>query len=211
MKLLKTFIIYLSMLYSLSTQAHPHSFITLETEFEVHNQQLTGISFSWKMDPITSADILSELNNVKPNDKQWKKQAADIMANILSENYFSELYHQKNKVQFKALPDSYSLQRERSQLVFNFSVSLAKPIQLQQNQFELLTYDPTFFIDMSYPKQDAIHLPLEMAAVCEIQLNNSKPPQSAIEYATSLDNQDIPEKEINLGLQFAQRVKIICR
>ncbi|MEI9751961.1 DUF1007 family protein [Moellerella wisconsensis] len=211
MKLLKTFIIYLSMLYSLSVLAHPHSFITLETEFEVHDQQLTGFSFSWKIDPITSADILYELSNVKPSDNQWKKQAADIMANILSQNYFSELYHQKKKVQFKTLPNRYSLQRKGSQLVFNFSVSLAKPIQLQQNQFELLTYDPTFFIDMSYPKQDAIHLPIEMAAVCEIQLNNSKPPQSAIEYAISLDNQDIPEKEINLGLQFAQRVKIECR
>ncbi|MEM8305424.1 DUF1007 family protein, partial [Morganella morganii] len=61
--LLLSFLVLL--MFSPQTVAHPHSFIDMETTLITENQTLTGIEYVWKMDPMTSADILYDLMNTK--------------------------------------------------------------------------------------------------------------------------------------------------
>lgn len=140
--LLLSFLVLL--MFSPQTFAHPHSFIDMETTLITENQTLTGIEYVWKMDPMTSADILYDLMNTKEDSPQWKKQAASVMANIIAQSYFSELNYQNKKQPLKLFPDTYRMMREGLQIVMSFRVSLLHPIPLTGSTIELKTYEPTF-------------------------------------------------------------------
>ena len=123
--LLLSFLVLL--MFSPQTFAHPHSFIDMETTLIAENQTLTGIEYVWKMDPMTSADILYDLMNTKEGSPQWKKQAASVMANIIAQSYFSELNYQNKKQPLKLFPDTYRMTREGLQIVASRSVTLLHP------------------------------------------------------------------------------------
>ena len=118
------------MVLSFSVLAHPHSFISLRTEVVADNGQLTGFKMRWTMDEITSSDLLYDAGSAKPGDEVWKKLAAEVMANVLGQHYFSELWHNGQHVKFDNRPDGYGLERDGHQAVLTFTLPLAKPLPL---------------------------------------------------------------------------------
>ena len=190
--------------------AHPHSFIEMQMAIETKQDNYSGINYTWKMDPMTSADIAYELKGLKNDDPRWKQQEAIIMANILMQNYFTDFYYQGKKVSFKHIPDSYHLEKEGFQLIFSFSTSLARPLPIAGSQVEILTYDPTFYVSMTYQNKQKITLPLDIAATCTMELKEANVTDEMQAYAFSLDNSQSPDEDLGLGKQFAQRVNIQC-
>ncbi|HFK8541879.1 TPA: DUF1007 family protein [Proteus mirabilis] len=191
--------------------AHPHSFIDMQTTFNTQNDKLIGLTFSWVMDPITSMDILYDIYNAQPESDIWKKQAARLMSNILSQNYFSEFYMDGKKQNFRRIPSHYTLIKEKLRVKFNFDVLFITPLPFANHHFELLTYDPTFYVSMTYRDNTQIILPLEMIAGCEHQLIEPFADESLTEYARSLDTNDFADKDLNLGRSFTQRVQVLCQ
>ena len=191
--------------------SHPHSFIDMQVFPEIQQNQYDGLTFTWKMDPMTSADIAYELKNKKESDPKWKEEAAAIMANILSQDYFTELYSDGHKIRFKKLPSFYRLQREGVQLVFTFTIPFESPLPIKGSNLEFLTYDPTFFVSMTYPDSKAITSPKELDPTCRIHLLEPNVTDELRSYASSLDIDQSAEEDTTLGLKFAQRVKIQCQ
>jgi ABC-type uncharacterized transport system substrate-binding protein len=68
-----------------SAQFHPYKNAAV-----VDNGQWTGLNMRWTMDEITSADLLYDAGDAKPGDEIWKKLAAEVMANVLGQHYFTE-------------------------------------------------------------------------------------------------------------------------
>lgn len=198
------------LMFSPQTVAHPHSFIDMETTLITENQTLTGIEYVWKMDPMTSADILYDLMNTKEDSPQWKKQAASVMANIIAQSYFSELNYQNKKQPLKLFPDTYRMAREGLQIVMSFRVSLLHPIPLAGSTIELKTYEPTFFVSMTYNGKRAIHLSPPDASQCRLIFTEANPSDTLKDYALSLDTGDTPDDDLTLGRQFAQQITLHC-
>lgn len=99
------------MVLSWSAAAHPHSFISLQSEPVVKDGLLSAFKMRWTMDEITSSDLLYDAGNAKPGSEVWKKLAAEVMANVLGQHYFSELWHNGQRVKFDNRPDGYGLER----------------------------------------------------------------------------------------------------
>ena len=76
------------MVLSWSAAAHPHSFISLQSEPVVKDGLLSAFKMRWTMDEITSSDLLYDAGNAKPGSEVWKKLAAEVMANVLGQHYF---------------------------------------------------------------------------------------------------------------------------
>lgn len=182
----------------------------METTLITENQTLTGIEYVWKMDPMTSADILYDLMNTKEDSPQWKKQAASVMANIIAQSYFSELNYQNKKQPLKLFPDTYRMAREGLQIVMSFRVSLLHPIPLAGSTIELKTYEPTFFVSMTYNGKRAIHLSPPDASQCRLIFTEANPSDTLKDYALSLDTGDTPDDDLTLGRQFAQQITLHC-
>ncbi|BAS42241.1 periplasmic or exported protein [Klebsiella oxytoca] len=175
------------------------------------NGLLTGFKMRWTMDEITSADLLYDAGNAKPGSEIWKKLAAEVMANVLGQHYFSELWHNGQRVKFDNRPDGYGLERSGHQAVLTFTLPLAKPQPLAGQTFTFSTYDPTYYVDMYYDKDADFALPAAMKTICAAKVMTPKPNEKMLSYAQSLDKADAPPEDMELGNYFAQKVTLQCR
>jgi len=201
----------LLMVLSPAALAHPHSFIDMKTELVAKEDAFTGLKMTWTMDEITSADLLYDAGQAKPGSVVWKKLAAGVMANVLGQHYFSEIWHNQQRVKFLNLPTEYNLSRDGHKAVLEFILPLAEPPVLTGQRFEILTFDPTYFVDMFYDNARALTLPPALQQRCKFTLNTPKPNDSLKQYALSLDKADAPAEELDLGRQFAQTVILTCQ
>ncbi len=197
-------------IYSQIAEAHPHSFIDMDATFVSEKQTLVGIKMVWTMDEITSADLLYDAENAKSDSEIWKKLAAEVMANVLGQHYFTDIYRDGKPVKYKNLPTEYHLSRKGHQAVLEFVLPLAEPQPLVGKPFIISTYDPTYFVDMTYADNKAVRLSTEMAKSCKLTLFTPNPNASLQAYALSLDKSDSPGEDMELGKQFAQRITVQC-
>lgn len=165
----------------------------------------------WVMDEITSADLLYDAGEASPDSEVWKKLAAEVMANVLGQHYFTEFWHQKQAVKFDNLPPEYRLSRQDNRAVLEFVLPLAHPQPLKGQRFVFSTFDPTYFVDMYYDSEKSLKIPAELAERCQFKLETPKPDASVQAYALSLDKADAPTEEMDLGRQFAQKVTLTCQ
>ncbi|TPG63206.1 DUF1007 family protein [Ewingella americana] len=194
----------------LAVYAHPHSFIDMQTTLVTQQQQLTGLKMVWTMDEITSADLLYDAQKAQTDSDIWKKLAAEVMARVLSQHYFTDFYRDGKPVKYLDLPSEYKLSRKGDQAVLEFVMPLAVPQPLSGKPMIFSTFDPSYFVDMTYKDQNALHLPPELAKSCSINLFTPKPNASLQSYALSLDKADAPPEDMDLGQQFAQKVTVQC-
>ncbi|MDN0120521.1 DUF1007 family protein [Yersinia frederiksenii] len=199
------------LIYSQLAHAHPHSFIDMDATFVSEKQAVVGIKMVWTMDEITSADLLYDAENAKSDSEIWKKLAAEVMANVLGQHYFTDIYRDGKPVKYKNLPTEYHLSRKGHQAVLEFVLPLAEPQPLVGKPFIISTYDPTYFVDMTYAGEKAVRLSPEMEKSCKLTLFTPNPNASLQAYALSLDKSDSPGEDMELGKQFAQRVTVQCQ
>ena len=197
-------------LLSWQTQAHPHSFISMQNQLVVKEGKLTAVNMRWTMDEITSADLLYDAGDAKPGSEVWKKLAAEVMANVLGQHYFTEFWHGKQKVKFDNLPTAYGLARDGHKAVLTFTLPLAEPQPLAGQTYTFSTFDPTYFVDMHYEQDGDASLPADVPQGCRLNVLTPKPNEDLAAYALSLDKADAPPEDMDLGKQFAQQVIIKC-
>lgn len=198
-------------IYSHFAEAHPHSFIDMDATFVSDKQMLVGMKMVWTMDEITSADLLYDAENAKSDSEIWKKLAAEVMANVLGQHYFTDIYRDGSPVKYKNLPTEYHLARKGHQAVLTFVMPLAEPQPLVGKPFIISTYDPTYFVDMTYADNKSVRLSPEMEKICKLTLFTPNPNASLQAYALSLDKSDSPGEDMELGKQFAQRITVQCQ
>ena len=198
------------MFLSLSAAAHPHSFISLQTEAVAENGLLTGFKMRWTMDEITSADLLYDAGDAKLGDEIWKKLAAEVMANVLGQHYFTEVWHDGKKVKFKNRPTEYGMAREEHQAVLTFVLPLAEAQPLSGQKYTLSPFDQTYYVDMSYDKDSDARLAQAISQQCRISVHTPTPNEQMLSFAQSLDKEDAPPEDMELGKQFAQTVTLQC-
>lgn len=196
---------------SFGAGAHPHSFIHLKTELVSENNQFVALKMRWTMDEITSADLLYDAGNAKPGDEIWKKLAAEVMANVLGQHYFTEVWHNGQKVKFKNRPTEYGMEREEHQAVLTFVLPLAQPQPLAGQTYSISTFDPTYYVDMSYDKDSDAMLAPGFSKQCRIRVHTPTPNEQTLSFAQSLDKEDAPPEDMDLGKQFAQTVTVECQ
>ena len=196
---------------SFAAAAHPHSFISMKTELVADDAQISGLKMRWTMDEITSADLLYDAGDAKPGDEIWKKLAAEVMANVLGQHYFTEFWHNGQKVKFLNRPTTYGMARDGHQAVLTFILPLAQPQPLTGQKYTFATFDPSYYVDMSYAEDRDVTLPAALQKRCSIAVHTPKPSDETLNFAIALDKDDAPPEDMELGKQFAQQVTVKCQ
>ncbi len=196
---------------SLPAQAHPHSFIRLQTEPVAEGGQLVALNMRWTMDEITSADLLYDAGDAKPESPVWKKLAAEVMANVLGQHYFTEVWHNGQRVKFLNRPTHYGMSRVDHQAVLTFTLPLATPQPLAGQRYTFSTFDPTYYVDMTYQDKSDVTLTPELRKMCQTTVHTPTPGEETLAFAQSLDKEDAPPEDMDLGKQFAQTVTLECK
>jgi len=196
---------------SFAAAAHPHSFISMKTELVADDAQISGLKMRWTMDEITSADLLYDAGDAKPGDEIWKKLAAEVMANVLGQHYFTEFWHNGQKVKFLNRPTTYGMARDGHQAVLTFILPLAQPQPLTGQKYTFAPFDPSYYVDMSYAEDRDVTLPAALQKRCSIAVHTPKPSDETLNFAIALDKDDAPPEDMELGKQFAQQVTVQCQ
>lgn len=200
-----------ALLLTASAWSHPHSFIAMQTTLIHQGDQFTALKMRWVIDEITSADLLYDAGEAKPDSVVWKKLAAEVMANVLDQHYFSELWHQGNAVSLGNVPSDYHLSMQGHKAVLNFVLPLGEPQPLAGQHYIFSTFDPSYFVAMYYDSDKSLHLPAEVAERCIFTLKTPKPDSALQAWALLLDKADVPPEYMALGRQFAQTVTLTCQ
>ncbi|MFT0669326.1 DUF1007 family protein, partial [Enterobacter hormaechei subsp. xiangfangensis] len=103
------------------------------------------------------------------------KLAAEVMANVLGQHYFTEFWHNGQKVKFLNRPTEYDMTREGHQAVLTFVLPLAHPQPLAGQKYTFSTFDPTYYVDMRYDNDSDVRLPDALQKSCKIGVHTPKP------------------------------------
>ncbi|SUB33426.1 transmembrane protein [[Pasteurella] mairii] len=198
--------------YVTQAVAHPHAFITMKSKPLVKDQQLTGFTLELLLDEMSSSSILYDLKNAN-NDKVVRQKLVDeVIGNIINEHYFSYLYDKKGeKIKFKRQPQNYGMKENGMQVLYYYDFLLAKPQPLKDSQYDLLTYDKTYYVSMYYDQSHGNVVNFSaLPQNCQGTVIEPNYDEKIREYAASLDRNQRNE-DTSLGVVFAQKVHIVCK
>ncbi len=205
---MKTYSLLLGLFISCGVLAHPHAFIDMQTTPIIENNQLTGLSMKWTLDEPSSSAVIYDMKQAKTKNDQ-KKLIDDVMGNIVSEHYFSYLYDaQNNKIKYSSHPKNYGVKIQELQLQYYFDVPLAHSQQLEKNTFSLQTYDPTYYVAMTYASISEVDFSA-LPKNCQGKLIEPNVDEKIQANAYSLDKSQKNEDD-SLGVMFAQKIIIQC-
>ena len=205
---MKTCSLLLDLFISCSVLAHPHAFIDMQTTPIIENNQLTGLSMKWALDEASSSAVIYDMKQAKTKNDQ-QKLIDDVMGNVVSEHYFSYLYDaQNNKIKYSPHPKNYGVKIQGLQLQYYFDVPLAHSQKLEKNTFSLQTYDPTYYVAMTYASKSAVDFSA-LPKNCQGKLIEPNVDEKIQAYASSLDKSQKNEDD-SLGVMFAQKIIIQC-
>lgn len=205
---MKTYSLLLGLFISCGVLAHPHAFIDMQTAPIIENNQLTGLSMKWTLDEASSSAVIYDMKQAKTKNEQ-QKLIDDVMGNVVSEHYFSYLYdNQHNKIKYSPHPQNYGVKIQGLQLQYYFDVPLTHSQNLEKNTFSLQTYDPTYYVAMTYPSKSAVDFSA-LPKNCQGKLIEPNVDEKIQAYASSLDKSQKNEDD-SLGVMFAQKIIIQC-
>lgn len=101
--------------------------------------------------------------------------------------------------------------RDGHQAVLTFILPLAHPQPLAGQKYTFSTFDPTYYVDMHYAQDSDVQLPENLQKICKIAVHTPKPSEEMLNFAVSLDKEDAPPEDMELGKQFAQEVTLQCQ
>lgn len=108
-------------------------------------------------------------------------------------------------------PTEYGMTRDGHQAVLTFVLPLAHPQPLAGQTYTFSTFDPTYYVDMHYAEESDVTLPAALQKTCKMAMHTPKPSEETLNFAVSLDKEDAPPEDMELGKQFAQQVTLQCQ
>ncbi|KAE9534665.1 DUF1007 family protein [Ursidibacter arcticus] len=201
-------------LFSISTLAHPHSFLDMKNKVLIKGDKLTGFEMSWILDEITSAELIYEVKSAEDQKAALNKITEELNISAIQSHYFSELYTENNEpIKFKAKPVNPRAEIKDNRLVYHFELALAQPQTVKGKSFKLFTFEPSYYLYMGYEK--ASDVTATEQHLCQVSMVEPTVNQSLRLYASKLDKTETPDmpsdRSLSLGAQFAQKVSIVCQ
>ncbi|MDX2322039.1 MAG: DUF1007 family protein [Moritella sp.] len=193
---------------SISSYGHPHSWVDMKTEIQGDGEHITGFLMTWEFDAMTSAYMLDGEDLSVENKAQTLQDLADsIMQNMTTNHYLTYFYEAGIPVKY-ALAENGTLTQNKMKARLAFYLPLAKPLTLSDKNLKLLIYDPSYYVDMSWPAKSAIQLSPQLAQYCKLSIIDATPTSEQLAYVMTLPV-DVARDDA-LGELFTQTATINC-
>ncbi len=199
--------------YSSRSNAHPHNWIDLKSDFTIDSQfRLTQIKQIWKFDNFYSMITLADvLNEHKDEEKGLNIVARKMITDLADYNYFSLLTINGRSVPLPA-PTEYRLFSEHEDttqfLKMEILFDLAPQIPIGNRAIEWQVFDPTYYIAMMHSESSNISVTGNQSIDCSSTVEQPNPTEDIMNYAMGLDQN---QRETNgLGKYFAEKIRISC-
>jgi ABC-type uncharacterized transport system substrate-binding protein len=198
-------------------QAHPHVWIDMQSDVVFTDDGLIkGVDLEWTFDDGYTQMALDGLD--VDGDGLYSQ---DELAPLTKENieslkdyeYFTVMRANGEQQKIGEVTD-YGQIWSNNKLTLHFQVPLVKPIDPKKEEFMLKVYDPEFFIDLEYPKDDAVDVNGNMPKTCKLVVKPVPTDAELDQTRTMLSTKSKewkPENNEDFGAMFAQAVSIRCK
>ncbi|MFM2480577.1 DUF1007 family protein [Celerinatantimonas sp. YJH-8] len=205
---MRIFLMLLLSAWSLTLQAHPHSWIEQQTTLIGDEQHITQLKMRWSFDKITTAYTLEgeDLKGAQ-RAKTLKKVADQIAAHMMPDHYFTYFYQDQTPLRYHVVRHA-DAELIDHKLILEFTITLSKPQPYTQHPLKLMIFDPSYYVDMYWNNAADIKLTAPVAKHCQSQLLEPHPSQKDINYAMSIPADADPDYP--LGQLFTQKLILRC-
>ncbi|ARU58090.1 MAG: DUF1007 family protein [Pseudomonadales bacterium] len=194
-------------------QAHPHSWIELNTRFVLDKQaHLVQIRQRWEFDVYYSMMTLADSRNEYGNDTTGLPQmATKMIRNLKAYGYFSKLSVDGANIAL-AMPDPYRLSTKAKNghevLELEMIFDIQQGMNIENKTLHWQVFDPTYYIAMIHVDENSIEIIGGDATECSRKIEFPDPSDDLIEYAQSLDRTQ--KNTEGLGAAFADMIVVNC-
>jgi ABC-type uncharacterized transport system substrate-binding protein len=200
----------LALAFTATAQAHPHVWVTIKGDVVFSaDGKVTALRYVWTFDDMYSAFATQGLdkNSDGKLSREELTELAEVNVTSLEEfNYFSVAKNGPDKLAF-GKPKDYWLQMDKDILSLHFTLPLDKPAA--QKDFTVDIFDPSFFVDLSFPEGAKVEL-VGAPANCTASAVRPK----GADAATSKLSESFFENlsaSAQFGSQFASRIVLLCK
>ena len=196
----------------LSASAHPHVWVTMRSELVYGpDGRITGIRHAWTFDDMFSAFATQGIDSKQRGvftRQELEPLAKTNVESLKDFEYFTMAKVNGKKADFVDPPAGYYLDYKDQILTLHFTLPLKTPQKAQDLQIEI--YDPSYFVDFSFEKDNAVAL---VGAPANCKMMVVRPEEMDSETAAKLF-QMAPDQKLDpaefLGAQFANRITVKC-
>lgn len=202
--------------------AHPHVWVSVQTEIVMDGKQVKAVNHRWTFDEAFSAFASQGLD--ENGDGHYSREELQPLAQVnvesLSEyDYFSDIYLTGSDLAKEELfgePENYWLVKEGDHLVLHFTLPLIAKLEAT-SEITLDVYDPSFFVDFSFAQKDAADVIIAQGGApvaCKMELKAAE----ALDDETMgllaeipADQRELPEELMQLTSTMANQVLMTCK
>lgn len=198
-------------------QAHPHVWVDMQSSIVFTDDGLIrGVDVEWTFDDAYAQMALDGLD--LDGDGLYSQ---DELAPLTKENidslkdyeYFTVMRANGEQLKIGAVTDAGQIYSS-NKLTLHFQVPLATPLDPRKTKFMLKVYDPEYFIDFEYPKDNPADVTGNMPKKCKLDVKPIPTDAELDQTRTMLSTKGKdwkPENNEDFGAMFAQAVSIECK
>ena len=200
-----------------SVQAHPHVWVTVQSELVMDGQKIKEIRHQWTFDEAFSAFASQGLDENEDGKltREELQPLAQVNVESLSEyDYFSDLYEKGSPDTGKTAfgePRDYWLSVSGDQLVLHFTLPVEAEIDTRKEAV-LDVYDPSFFVDFAFADKAPAKL-VNAPGNCHARIERPKGLDDDVASklaAIPADQREIPSDLMRFTVAMANQVYLKC-
>jgi len=200
----------LALIFAPAVQAHPHVWITLKGDVVFSpDGKVAALRYVWTFDDMYSAFATQGLD--KNGDGQFSREElaelAEVNVTSLEEfNYFTVAKNGGDTLAF-GKPKDYWLQMDKDILTLHFTLPLLNAVT--QKNFTADIFDPSFFVDLSFPEGAKVEL-IGAPANCTADAVRPKGFDASSQKLSESFFENL-SASAQFGSQFASRIVLRCK
>jgi len=191
-------------------QAHPHVWVTMQTELVyAPDGSITGIRHAWSFDDMFSTFATQGLES-KEKGKFTREELsplAKVNVESLKEfDYFTFATADGKKAELTDPAPDYWLDYKDQVLTLNFLLPFKKPVKAKELKVEI--YDPSIFVDFAFAKDK----PVQLVGAPKCKLDVMLPREMTFAEGKALSQIPADQKNTTMawGSQFASKIMVHC-
>jgi ABC-type uncharacterized transport system substrate-binding protein len=196
--------------------AHPHVWVDMRSDVVFDDQgRIIGLNLMWTFDDAYAKLALDGLDT--NGDGVYSQDELDPLTkenlNSLKDyDYFTVMRFNGKKQPFGAVTE-YGQIWSDEKLELHFQVPLKTPVDPVEGTFDVKVYDPEFFIDFEYAKDEPVSVIGNMPRQCRLDVGpvpTGEEVNAKLEMLASKGRDWKPDDNEDFGAMFAQPVTIQC-
>jgi len=200
----------LSLGASCVAQAHPHVWVTMQTELVyAPDGSITGIRHAWSFDDMFSTFATQGLES-KEKGKFTREELAPLakvnVESLKEYDYFTYATADGKKAELTDPAPDYWLDYKDQVLTLNFLLPFKAPVKAKELKIEI--YDPSVFVDFAFAKDK----PVQLAGAPKCKLDVMLPREMTFAEGKALSQIPADQKNTTMtwGAQFASKILVHC-